>query len=86
MSRRFPLAFLGLFLLGLGFSACSSTPAPPVPAATPTAPPPVASLAAPVSVKVGTVAFISYAPFWIAEEEGYFKQQNLNAELVDIPS
>jgi NitT/TauT family transport system substrate-binding protein len=36
----------------------------------------------PVTLKVGILPYISYAPFFIAEEEGYFAEQGLQVELV----
>jgi NitT/TauT family transport system substrate-binding protein len=37
--------------------------------------------AAVVDVKVGIVTYITFSPFFIAKEEGYFAEQNLNVEL-----
>jgi NitT/TauT family transport system substrate-binding protein len=37
--------------------------------------------AAVVDVKVGIVSYITFSPFFIAKEEGYFTDQNLNVEL-----
>lgn len=36
----------------------------------------------PIDIKVGYVPYSSYLPFYIAQEEGYFLEQNLNVELI----
>ncbi len=36
----------------------------------------------PLALKVGILPYISFAPFFIAEEEGYFAEQGLQVELV----
>ena len=35
-----------------------------------------------ITVKVGTLPYISYAPFFIAEEEGFFAEQGIQVEFV----
>ncbi len=40
----------------------------------------------PVHLKVGIYNYISYSPFFIAYEEGYFAEQGLDVELVDFGS
>jgi NitT/TauT family transport system substrate-binding protein len=40
----------------------------------------------PVHLKVGIFNYISYAPFFIAYEEGYFSEQGLDVELIDFGS
>jgi NitT/TauT family transport system substrate-binding protein len=42
---------------------------------------PKATPQAPQKVKVGIVPFISFSPFFIAKEEGYFTEQNLDVEF-----
>lgn len=37
-----------------------------------------------VTVKVAMLPYISFAPFYIAQEEGFFAQQGLKVELVNI--
>jgi NitT/TauT family transport system substrate-binding protein len=56
-----------------------------VSACAPAAPTAIAPLptAAPVSLKVLTLPFISFAPLYIAYEEGYYVEQGLNVELVE---
>jgi NitT/TauT family transport system substrate-binding protein len=39
-----------------------------------------------VPLKAGVMPYISYAPFFIAEEEGYFTEQGLDVELVRFSS
>jgi len=55
--------------------ASCSVPLPPVaaPAAPTASPEPVA----PTPLKVSVAPFLSYAPFYIALEEGYFTEQGL---------
>lgn len=62
-------AAMSLILAGCG--------APAAPAAT-AAPP------KPASVKVVNLAFLAFAPYWIAYENGYFKEQTLDVELVNF--
>lgn len=40
----------------------------------------------PINLKVGVMNYISNAPFFIAQQEGYFAEQGLNVELVDFGS
>jgi NitT/TauT family transport system substrate-binding protein len=38
----------------------------------------------PVTVKVVTLPFITFAPYYIAQEEGYFEEQGIEAEFVNM--
>lgn len=68
--------FLGLIA---AMSACSPIVAPqPKPA--------VPMVETAVSVKVGVLPLLSYAVYYIAEEEGYFAEQGLDVELVQFRS
>lgn len=68
-----------LLLASLILAAC----APATPATAPTAvPQPTA--AQPVSLKVVILPFISFAPYWIAQDDGYFTEQGLTVEFVDM--
>lgn len=51
--------------------AISTFPLPPSPTAT----------EEPVHLKVGALSYISFSPFYIALQEGYFAEQNLDVEL-----
>lgn len=62
-------------LILLAVSACASTPAPISPQA-PTAPR--------VKLKVLYLQFLAYAPYFIADAEGYFAAQGLDVELVRV--
>ncbi len=78
-----------VFLLFLVLQACAPAPATTAaPTAAPTAVPTVAPTTEPVvepaTVKVVTLPFITFAPFYIALEEGFFAEQNLEVELVDM--
>jgi NitT/TauT family transport system substrate-binding protein len=62
---------IGIILMAL-LAACAGAPATP-PAST-----------KPAKVKVSNQNFASFGPIWLAYELGYFKEQNLDVELVDI--
>lgn len=64
-------------VLLLAVSACAPAPAPNTPHS-PTAPP--------TKLKIVYLRFLSYAPFFIADAEGYFKAQNLDVELISVTS
>lgn len=66
-------------ILALILAACAQ----PTPAAPPSAVPQPTS-AQPVSLKVVILPFISFAPYWIAQEDGYFAEQGLQVELIDM--
>jgi NitT/TauT family transport system substrate-binding protein len=59
--------------LALLFQACA-------PSASPTEPQPPE----PTGLKVGTKPYLSYAPFFVAEEEGYFSEQGLEIEFIEL--
>src|SRR3989304_989939 len=42
--------------------------------------------AQPIHLKVGVFNYISWAPLFIAYEEGYFSEQGLDVELIDFGS
>jgi NitT/TauT family transport system substrate-binding protein len=77
---------LVLVLVSLTLAACAqATPAPqptPVPKATEAALPTTAPQ--PVALKVVILPFISFAPYWIAQDDGYFKEQGLEVEFIDM--
>jgi NitT/TauT family transport system substrate-binding protein len=60
-----------LLLPALLFSACGSSPEG-------------TEFPKPDEVKVTILPYISYAPFFIAQEEGYFTEQGLNVEFVEF--
>jgi len=71
-------------VLALGIvSGCSPTPASPTAVAISTlpVPPEPTPTEEPVHLKVGALSYISFSPFYIALEEGYFAEQNLDVEL-----
>ncbi len=45
-----------------------------------------APIASPDHIKVSVLSFLSYAPLFIAQEEGFFAAQNLEVEFVNIES
>lgn len=67
------LAPLTALLFLLVVSACAPAPAPSVP------PTPIT---APTKLKVLYLRFFSYAPYFIADAEGFFRAQGLDVELV----
>ncbi len=81
-------AFGILFVFSLLLAACSS-PAAPRPASTaapalePTAPQAAASPQL-TKIKVSILPFLSYAPVFIAQEEGFFAEQGFDVEFVRI--
>src|SRR5262245_41765690 len=75
-----PIAPFLVIFFALVVGAC----APATPAAQPTAAPPPTLSSQPVSLKVVILPFISFAPYWIAQDDGYFKEQGLDVELVDM--
>lgn len=44
------------------------------------------SITEPISIKVGIQYYLSYAPLFIAQEEGYFAEQGLDVELINFGS
>lgn len=71
MSR---ISFISLvFVLTLVLGACAA-PTPPPPTPTPE----------PVAIKVSILPFLSYAPFFIAQDEGIFAEHGLQVEFVKI--
>lgn len=77
------LRFVFLLVVGIGLltavSACSAIVTPDTPAQSPEEAPPV-------SLKVGVIPFLSYAVYYIAKAEGYFAEQGLDVELVQLGS
>ena len=69
--------------------ACSTTQSSSSPVVipattTPAAPPEEATPQEPIHLKVSVRNFISFAPFFIARDEGYFAEQGLDVELIDF--
>lgn len=81
--KRVPLFTLPV--LALLFAACA--PITPVAPSTTAAQPTAASQSAspqPIPLKVVILPFISFAPYWIAQEDGYFAEQGLDVEFIDM--
>src|SRR5690349_11814020 len=78
---RLPLL---LALLGLLLQACGSPPSAATPPASTVPASAVPATETKATVKVAMLPFISFAPFYIAQEEGFFAEQGLNVELVNI--
>jgi len=86
-SRPATLVILLLIIL----AGCTGTGQPMVtPAATnglsPAAPGTPTETTANIPLKVGMAPYLSYAPFYIAAAEGYFKEQGLDVEIVVVKS
>jgi NitT/TauT family transport system substrate-binding protein len=74
------LILAGVFLM----SACAPAPTQDAATPAPTAAPTVQTeQARPVKLKVGVLNYVSYSPFFIALEEGYFTEQGLEVELIN---
>jgi ABC-type nitrate/sulfonate/bicarbonate transport system substrate-binding protein len=73
-ARLFRPAFVALSSLAMVLVLSACTPAP---AAVPTAVPAV-------SLKVVLLPFISFTPLYLGVEDGFFEEQNLHIELVDM--
>ncbi|HEX9076816.1 MAG TPA: ABC transporter substrate-binding protein, partial [Anaerolineae bacterium] len=70
-------------------AACAPAAPTAAPAPTPAAPAAQATTAAPSqpgSLRIGVLPITDVVPFYIALEQGYFKQQGLNVELVPTAS
>lgn len=77
--KTLSLAMLAVLVLSTMATACQAPPAiEPAPAEQTEAP------LEPVSLKVASLPFIAFAPFFIAQEEGYFQEQGLEVELVNL--
>ncbi|MCC7129345.1 MAG: hypothetical protein B6D39_07000 [Anaerolineae bacterium UTCFX2] len=92
MQRNAFQSVLYLLLLALIISGCAPNPTPqpvtsappPAPAATEAAAPAAETPAEMVKLTVSILPFLSYAPIFIAKEEGYFAEQGLEVEFVRI--
>lgn len=99
MIRKEPLSFILIFtLFALIISSCAPTAASPTVQSQPTAAPVQTEAAAPaateepvsepptelVKLTVSILPFLSYAPIFIAKEEGFFAEQGLDVEFVRI--
>ncbi len=77
------------FLIVISVAALSGCAPQAAPQAAPQGTPQATSQAASketLSLKVGLLPIIDVLPMYVAEQEGYFKQQNLQVELVLFPS
>jgi NitT/TauT family transport system substrate-binding protein len=77
---------LALCLLALLIGACSTTPTPappptaPVPMTAPTSAPVPAGSLTEVSVVMGYIPNIQFAPLYVAEEKGYFTEAGIKVK------
>lgn len=70
--RHFTTTLFLMIMFGLGACAAPATPTPtPKPS---------------VPLRIGVLPITDVVPFYIAEQQGYFKQQGLNVELVPASS
>lgn len=89
IARRSALTML---VLGVFLAACGASPAGPLPttAIQSSSAAPANAMATSVSnseathIKVAMLPFISFAPYYIAQDEGLFKQQQLDVEFVQF--
>jgi NitT/TauT family transport system substrate-binding protein len=75
--------FVLLVLMVSMLFGCAPTPQPTSTPAAEASMEPAPEL---VHVKVSILPFLSYAPFFIAQDEGYFAEQNLEVEFVRLQS
>lgn len=83
---------LSLILVVLVITGCASSPTPQAPASTSAPEPAETQAAAPateapadmVKLTVSILPFLSYAPIFIAKEEGFFAEQGLEVEFIRI--
>jgi NitT/TauT family transport system substrate-binding protein len=87
--KKFISYFASSFVLISLLAGCATaTPAPTAPPATaaPTNIPAPTPTLEPIHLKVSVRTFISFAPLFIARDEGYFAEQGLEVELIDFSS
>jgi len=60
----------------------TTAPTQPISTEEPTVPPPLSPTLEPVKLKVLVLPYLAYAPYFIAQEEGLFAEQNLEVEFV----
>lgn len=81
-----------LLLAAITLAACAAPTAAPTPTAPPATAAPASATAAPlptatltpVHLKIVMSPFITYVPFYIAQQEGYFAEQGLEVEFVTM--
>lgn len=85
MKKLFLSFFTSLVILGLltGCTSAQPTASPAAVATTVATAEEIATLQ-PVHLKVSVRNFISFAPLFIARDEGYFSEQGLEVELIDF--
>jgi len=90
MKKKFVYLMIGLVSLSL-FAGCGPAPTAPAPvtvppAAAPTELPAQTETPEPIHIKLGALNLMSYAPLFIARDEGYFAEQGLDVEFIDFGS
>jgi len=85
----YPKRMVILVVIFFFLAGCTMPPPQQVqsePASQPAAitPPAQEEATAPILLKVAVAPFLSYAPFYIAEAEGYFDEQGLDVEIVRV--
>jgi NitT/TauT family transport system substrate-binding protein len=82
--RKYLLPVVLLLFLALLLPACapSATPQPEAPAESATPQP--ETPAEPDKLQIVVLPYLSFAPFFIAQDEGYFAEQNLEVEFVQF--
>ena len=82
--------FVTILIVAGILAACAPATSTPTVQPTPTTTTPTMDVPTPtfqpVHLKVGIYNYISYSPFFIAYEEGYFSEQGLDVELLDFGS
>jgi NitT/TauT family transport system substrate-binding protein len=80
-SRQTFFTGINATLITLVLAACTPAASPTT---APTAEEPTQESAEPTHLQVVVLPFLSFAPFYIAQEEGYFTEQNLDVEFVEF--
>ncbi|MDB4894854.1 MAG: putative thiamine biosynthesis protein [Firmicutes bacterium] len=82
MKRTLTLAVTAVMAVGL-VAGCGSKPSQTYTPPQSTAPQPTDK---PVTLKIGQLPIVDGLPFWVAEKNGYYKQQGVNVELITFKS
>ena len=90
MTQKAIRFFVTMLIVAGILAACAPATSTPTVQPTPTTTIPTMEVPTPtfqpVHLKVGIYNYISYSPFFIAYEEGYFSEQGLDVELLDFGS
>ncbi len=86
LHRITPILFVSVLILLVACSQAAPTAAPVPASASPAAQTTAAAPSQGGTLRIGVLPITDVVPFYIAQEQGYFKQQGLNVELVPAAS